>query len=155
MKQLAQFFFLLLALAACKEVYDRPPQSQVQLNLYSIDDESSLTTLVSVYGLDQDSIWIDSSSVTYFQLPLNDDSDTSIFILSLDLVNDTIMLKYDTELVYESMESGFYTNHYLKWIRSTSNKIDSISLIDTLVISTWHENIQLYLNDSTNITESE
>jgi len=155
MKQLAQFFFLLLALAACKEVYDRPPQSQVQLNLYNIDDQSSRRTLLSVRGWNQDSIWIDGSQVSYFLLPLSDQTDTSIFVLLMDSVADTIMINYRTELVYESMESGFYTNHYLQWLRSTRNKIDSISLIDTLVISTWHENIQLYLNDSTNFTQSE
>ena len=155
MKQIAQFFFLLLALAACKEVYDRPPQSQVQLNLYNIDDQSSRRTLLSVRGWNQDSIWIEGSQVSYFLLPLSDQTDTSIFVLLMDSVADTIMINYRTELVYESMESGFYTNHYLQWLRSTRNKIDSISLIDTLVISTWHENIQLYLNDSTNFTQSE
>jgi len=154
MKQFFQFILILLTLGSCKEVFDRPPQSLTQVNLYGKDDLAAQSTLVSVQGLGLDSIWIDGESVSSFRLPLSDKSDTSVFVLLMDSVADTIMIRYNSQLVYESMESGFYTEHYLQWLRCTSNKIDSISLIDTLVISIWHENIQLFLNDSSALTGS-
>ncbi|WP_163709195.1 DUF6452 family protein [Mangrovibacterium lignilyticum] len=153
MKQFFQFIFILLIAAACKEVYDRPPQSQVQLNLYNIGTKGSESTLISARGLQQDSIWIDGQNSSSFLLPLSENG-PSTFVVLMDSVADTITLNYNTKLVYESMESGFYYEHYLQSVSCSLNKIDSISLIDTLVISIWHENIQLYLNDSTAYTDA-
>ena len=153
MKHIFQFLILLFIAAACKEVFDRPPQSLVQVGLYGIDTQTALSTLVSIHGLNQDSVWIDGESLSVFQLPL-DQSGQAIFVLLMDSVADTITINYSSELAYESMESGFYTTHNIQSFSNTWNKIDSVSVTDTVVISTWHENIQLYLNDSTAVTSA-
>lgn len=153
MKHIFRLLLIVLAATACKEVYDTPPQSLAQINLYDMDTESAQSTLTSAQGLNTDSIWIDGETASYFQLPF-DLSGTATFIVLLDSVADTLTINYNSELAYESMESGFYADHYIQSVSSTRNKIDSISLIDTLVITTWHENIQLYLNDSTAYSSS-
>ncbi|WP_372776590.1 DUF6452 family protein [Mangrovibacterium sp.] len=153
MKHIFRLLLIVLAATACKEVYDTPPQSLAQINLYDIDTESSKSTLTSVKGANMDSIWIDGETASYFQLPF-DQSGMATFIVLLDSVADTLIISYNSGLAYESMESGFYTEHDIQWVSSTRNKIDSISLIDTLVTTIWHENIQLYLNDSTAYSSS-
>lgn len=154
MKQIPGILLLLAVLVSCKEVYDRPPQSLAQVYLYD-STLSALSTRVTVQGYQNDSVWVEDESLTYFNLPLDHTTEEAVFVLLLDSVADTLVINYNSKLVYESMESGFYTEHHIQSLRSTAHKIDSIALIDTLVISTWHENIQLYLNDSTNLSDSE
>lgn len=153
MKHIPGILLFLLALVSCKEVYDRPPQSQAQIYLYDATP-TALSARVTVQGYQNDSVWIEDEDLTYFNLPLDQNNTEAIYILLLDSVADTLIINYNSKLVYESMESGFYTEHYIQSLRSTAHKIDSIALIDTLVISTWHENIQLFLNDSTNLSGS-
>ncbi|MFV0376865.1 MAG: DUF6452 family protein [Mangrovibacterium sp.] len=153
MKHIPGILLFLLALVSCKEVYDRPPQSQAQIYLYDATP-TALSARVTVQGYQNDSVWIEDEDLTYFNLPLDQNNTEAIYILLLDSVADTLIINYNSKLVYESMESGFFTEHYIQSLRSTAHKIDSIALIDTLVISTWHENIQLFLNDSTNLSGS-
>lgn len=154
MKHIPGILLLIVALVSCKEVYDRPPQSLAQVNLYNDTTLKARTTRVTVKGYQNDSTWIKNENLAYFQLPLDQNVNEAVYILLMDSVADTLIINYNSKLVYESMESGFYTEHYIQSFSTTANKIDSISLIDTLVISTWHENIQLYLNDSTNLSGS-
>lgn len=154
MKQIPGILLLLFAVISCKEVYERPPQSLAQVFLYDAA-HAALSTRVTVQGFQTDSVWIEDESLTYFNLPLDQTTNQVAFVLLLDSVADTLVINYNSKLVYESMESGFYTEHYIQSLQSTAHKIDSIALIDTLVITNWHENIQLYLNDSTNLSDSE
>jgi len=151
MKQIFRLLALCLVFAACKEVYDRPPQSRVQVNLYGYETKKAGTYLVSVHGINRDSLIADARRTNQLLLPL-DQSGSLTFALLIDSVADTITINYESKLAYESMESGFYTEHQLLSVQNSRNKIDSISMVDTLIISTWHENIQLYLNDSTAFT---
>lgn len=154
MKYLPGLILLIIALAACKEVYDRPPQSLPQINLYAHSTLKARTTRVTAQGYQNAGVWISNEDLSYFQLPLSDKSNQAVFVLLLDSIADTLVINYNSKLVYESMESGFYTEHYIQSVRSTANKIDSIALTDTLVITNWHENIQLYLNDHSNLSDN-
>lgn len=151
MKQFFLLFILIAAAVACKEVYDTPPESRVQLGLYYTNVDNSDTPLLTTYGLGQDSIWYDAESTDSFLLPLSD-SGVSTFVVLIDSVADTLQIQYSPHIAYESMESGFYYTYWIQSVMSTANKIDKISLTDTLVNENWHENIQLYLNDSTAFT---
>ncbi|PTN08772.1 DUF6452 family protein [Mangrovibacterium marinum] len=149
-----QFFFsiiLIVATVACKEVYDTPPESRVQLGLYYTNEDNSDTPLLTTYGLGQDSIWYDAENTDSFLLPLSD-AGVSTFVVLIDSVADTLQIQYTPQVTYESMESGFYYTFWIQTVMSTANKIDKIFLTDTLVNENWHENIQLYLNDSTAFT---
>ncbi len=152
MKYIFRFLIIVAIAVSCKEVYTKPPRSLVQLNLYSSDDESSLTTLITATGLGLDSNYVDANSSTTILLPLDPEGITD-FVLLLDSVADTIRFVHSSELVYESMESGFYYTFNLQGLGCTANKIDSVVVIDTLVNANWHENIQLYLNDQSNLTD--
>jgi hypothetical protein len=154
MKQFFLLFILIVAAVACKEVYDTPPEARVQLGLYYTNEDNDNTPLLTTYGLGQDSIWYDAESTDSFLLPLSD-SETSTFVVLIDSVADTLQIQYSAQIAYESMESGFYYTYWIQKIMSTANKIDRILLTDTLVNENWHENIQLYLNDSTAFTVTE
>lgn len=153
MKYIPGILLLLIAAVSCKEVYDTPPESRVQIGLYYSNEDNTDTPLLTTYGLGMDSTWYDAYETSSFYLPLAT-TGTSTFVVMIDSVADTLTINYTPQLAYESMESGFYYTYWLKSVSSTSHKIEDISLTDTIVNETWHENIQLYLNDSTGYTSS-
>ncbi|MFV0521993.1 MAG: DUF6452 family protein [Mangrovibacterium sp.] len=151
MRKILSFIFSLCVLAACEEVYDIPPQSQMQINFYNYDTEEAQQVLLSVKGVDNDSIWTSGTTTSSFVLPLGN-SGSDNFVMLIDSIADTLQVNYTTELDYESMATGFYYNYNIQSVRGTKHKTDSIALIDTVVIDLAHENIQIFLNDSTGYT---
>ncbi|MFV0365093.1 MAG: DUF6452 family protein [Mangrovibacterium sp.] len=147
MRKILVYLVLLLSFAACEEVYQIPPQSQVQINFYSAETESSTSTLLSIKGVDNDSIWTSGTTTSSFVLPLGT-SGTDEFVMLMDSVADTLQINYTPILNYESMATGFYYDYHIHSVQSTAHKIDALLLIDTLVIDIAHENIQIFLNDS-------
>lgn len=140
----------------CQEVYDIPPQSQVQINFYGVDEEeevSSKSILLSIKGVDSDSVWVSAVKTNSFVLPLGN-SGVDTFELMMDSVVDQLRITYTPILNYESMSTGFYYDYHIKSVEFTSNKINEVYLIDTLVIDTAHENIQLLLNNNTGFTSN-
>lgn len=151
MRKILPIIGLLLAFAACEEVYKIPPQSQVQINFYKAKTEESTNTLLSIKGLNNDSIWVSNTSASSFVLPLGNSGSDS-FILMMDSVADTLQIDYTPILNYESMATGFYYDYYLHSGKFTKNKMEKVYLIDTLVMDQANENIRIFLNDSTGYT---
>lgn len=151
MKYLFRFLLIALIAVACEEVYTIPPRSQVQLNLYNMETQGARTTLISAIGLGQDSVFISANNSSTILLPLDPEGITT-YVLLLDSVADTIQFVHSSEMVYESMESGFYYTYNLQGLGMSLHKIDSVSVLDTIVNANWHENIQLFLNDSTHFS---
>jgi len=144
---------LFLLAIACKEVFEVPPQSRAGVGLYYLNDANTGTPLISVHGLGHDSMWYDGINTGSFYLPFSE-TGTSTFVLLIDSVADTLQIEYKPRIAYASMESGFYYTYWIDKVMSTGHKIERINLTDTIVNSEWHENIQLYINDSTAFTSS-
>ena len=152
MKHVLQVFFLLFLIISCEETYDPPPKALLQATLWSSSTKKAISPEVSVLGLGQDSLWIDHESTTSILFPLSK-NDTSVFIVSFDSVDDTLNLSYQSELLYDAMETGFYYEYKLQSVSFTQNRIDSLIVIDSLITKNWNENFQLYINslpDTTN-----
>ena len=148
MKKLTYFIFLIVAIIACKEVYDPPPQALLEATIKYSDLDASGTPKVSVQGVDQDSIWIYQESLTEFGLPLTAQSNSE-FVILLDSIADTLNILHENDFKYESMESGFYNEHWILDIEHTLHRIDSVVVVDSAVTKNWHENIQLYISTLT------
>ncbi|MFV0291465.1 MAG: DUF6452 family protein [Mangrovibacterium sp.] len=156
MRKITLFMGLVFVFWGCQEVYDIPPQSQVQINFYGVDEEeevSSKSILLSIKGVDSDSVWVSAVKTNSFVLPLGN-SGVDTFELMMDSVVDQLRITYTPILNYESMSTGFYYDYHIKSVEFTSNKINEVYLIDTLVIDTAHENIQLLLNNNTGFTSN-
>lgn len=145
MKRLLYPILFMVAIAACTEVYDSPPQALLEVSIEYSEPDVTSTPKVSVYGLEQDSIWIYQEELTTFRLPLAMHNNSN-FVVLLDSVADTLNIFHNNELKYESMESGFYNEHWILDIEHTLHRIDSVVVVDSAVTKNWHENIQLYIN---------
>lgn len=155
MKQLLPILFLFLIVFACEETFDPPPQALLNASLnYSdtVKNKELASIVVSAYGLEHEEIWIDEDTIQKnsqgkrsILLPLRSLSSTD-FVFVLNEKNDTVRFISESGTKYESIESGFYTEYKLLDVEYTTNKIDSITVVDSLVTKDWNENIIIYIN---------
>lgn len=149
MRKILHIAFLIVALAACKEVFNPPPQSLVNASLhYSNKELTSKKIIFSVIGLGMDNFWVEKDSTSNVLLPLSDGKHTG-FIFKLNNFTDTIIIQAEPKLIYESMESGFYREFKIEEILHTTYRIDSIVIQDSVVTKEWNENIAIYINTLT------
>ena len=144
MKRFLYLISILLILSACKEVFEAPPQSLLQMNLYNSSKGESIISTVSALGAGLDSLWIQQENLKSLLLPLSA-VDTTRYIVSFDSIIDTLTFFHETTQKYASMETGFYLDYKLDSVDFTHNRIDSVLIADSLVSTTWHENIKLYI----------
>ncbi len=144
MKRVIYLLIFLFFAAACKETYEMPPTALLQISLLNSVTESDITPVVSALGAKRDSLWIKEEALSTLLLPLSS-ADSSAYLLSFDATLDTVIFYHRTELKYASMETGFYFEYKLDSIYTTHNRIESLQIVDSLVTTQWHENIQLYL----------
>ena len=148
MKKIVYFILFIIAVVACEEVYEVPPQSLLEVSLIHSDPEATGTPKVSVYGVGQDSIWIYQVQQSTFRLPLSTQGASS-FVVLLDSIPDTLTIFHENEFKYESIESGFYNEHWILDVEHTLQRIDSALVVDSAVTKNWHENIELYISTVT------
>lgn len=144
MKRIIYLICVLIIIAACKEVFEDPPQALLKASIMDSPNQRVITSNVSLIGEGIDSLLYNESSISEILFPLSI-NDTTIFLVSFDSVEDTITFFHQTAQEYASMETGFYYEYKLDSIYSTQNRIDSIAITDSLVTKNWHENIKIYL----------
>jgi hypothetical protein len=144
MKRIAYLIFILIVFSACKEVYEAPPQALLQATILNSSDKKSISPSISMLGLGLDSLWVNQTELSTALFPLSTKGNT-VFLISFDSYIDTLTFFHKTNLQYASMETGFYNDYVLDSIYFTHNRIDSISITDSLVTTKWHENIKLYI----------
>lgn len=144
MKRVVYLLLILITAAACKEVFEAPPQALLKATLLNSNAGGTVSPIVSIRGIGIETYLFKDTALSVLNLPLSENTKSS-FLVSFDSVTDTIDFTYETSLKYASIETGFYNEYKLQSIDFTKNRIDSILITDSLVTKTWHENIKLYL----------
>jgi hypothetical protein len=145
MKRFLYLIVVLIAFAACKEVFELPPQALIQATFLNSETKKAISPKTTIYGIGLEYLWVKDSVLQKILLPLSS-NDTTSYLIAFDSKTDTVTFIHDTYQKYASMESGFYFEFKLKSINYTNNRIDSISITDSLVTQKWNENIKLYLS---------
>ena len=144
MKRVVYLLLILIMAAACKEVFEAPPQALLKATLLNSNAGGTVSPIVSIRGIWIETYLFKDTALSVLNLPLSANTKSS-FLVSFDSVSDTIDFTYETSMKYASIETGFYNEYKLQSIDFTKNRIDSILITDSLVTKTWHENIKLYL----------
>lgn len=145
MKRIFQALLILIAVLACKEVFESPPQAFLKASLWDSATQKTVESKISVWGIGLDNLWIRDSVLQEIILPLSG-NDTTSYLIWFDSKADTVTFIHETTQKYASMESGFYYEYKLRSIDCTHYRIDSIRILDSLVTKKWNENIKLYLH---------
>ena len=154
MRQFFLLIMMILAVAACEETFNNPPRAEVVARVEFSSGAANADPFISVYGVGQDSIWISQVQTKEFNLPLTTVESTSLVVL-FDSIADTLTVFHENTINYESVESGFYYEYWIKDIQHTFNRIDSLVVLDSAVTQTWNENITLYITDLPADTDTE
>ena len=144
MKRVVYLLLILITTAACKEVFEAPPQALLKATLLNSNAGGTVSPIVSIRGIGIETYLFKDTALRVLNLPLSANTKSS-FLVSFDSITDTIDFTYETSMKYASIETGFYNEYKLQSIDFTKNRIDSILITDSLVTKTWHENIKLYL----------
>ncbi len=146
MRHFFSLIMIILAIVACEETFNNPPRSELVARVEFSSGAANPDPFISVYGAGQDSIWISQIQTREFNLPLSTLESTSMVVL-FDSIADTLTIVHENTINYESVESGFYYEYWIKNISHTFNRIDSLVVLDSAVTQTWNENIKLYITD--------
>ncbi|MGV8138742.1 MAG: DUF6452 family protein [Mangrovibacterium sp.] len=146
MRHFFSLVMIILAIVACEETFNNPPRSELVARVEFSSGAANPDPFISVYGAGQDSIWISQIQTREFNLPLSTLESTSMVVL-FDSIADTLTIVHENTINYESVESGFYYEYWIKNISHTFNRIDSLVVLDSAVTQTWNENIKLYITD--------
>lgn len=143
-----RFFYLicmLIVATACKEVFEAPPQALLLGKFYNSITKKEISPVVTVLGVGRDSLLIKEETISNVLFPLTF-KDTTRYIIWLDSKADSITFVHQTIQKYASVETGFYYEYKLLSVRFTNTRIDSLTIIDSLVTTKWNENIKLYIH---------
>lgn len=132
-------------------------QNAIQAGLYSPSSENDKdTTLTGIYlwGINNDSVLIDSARVNKLFMPTDLNSDSSAFIIREEKLigeniiyeNDTLLFIYTRDLNYISGDCGFSYNLVLDTVIHTNNLIDSVIISNPSVSYNENlENVKIYI----------
>ena len=155
MKKFIQIICLLFVLVACEDTFDSPAQSFLNATIRYTDNDKneSIDSIdVKVTGVNMDQVWLhdtlfrtSSDTTRTVLLPLNDTDSTS-YVFVLNGMTDTVCIVSESNLIYESMETGFCPEFKILDILYSTHRIDYIEVADSAVTEEWNENIIININ---------
>ena len=145
MKRFLYLICMLIVATACKEVFEAPPQALLLGKFYNSITKKAMSPVVTVWGVGRDNLIIDQDTISNVLFPLTF-KDTTRYIIWLDSKADSLTFIHETYQKYASVETGFYYEYKLLSVRFTNTRIDSLTIIDSLVTTKWNENIKLYIH---------
>jgi len=138
---------VVLAAASCTpEACFDETESFVKATFYNTaKKKASAPDSVSLYGFGHESamIYNKSTGVQPAQFPLNNNSDTSRFVIKINGVTDTLVFVYTSFPHLVSRECGFTIYHTLDTVLTTNHNIDYIYQANDNITTTNEENIQI------------
>ncbi len=146
---------LLLTFTACDddEVCEDVTANELRIGFYLEGQEEEVwggVDSLSVYALEKPDqpIYETEHSVTLIELPLNPSADSCGFVLDFFHERDTILLHYERETTFLSVDCGFTTFFDLADITHTTNYIVSLAESNTYVTNTFDEHLEVFLPDT-------
>ena len=139
---------LILSLNSCtpQACFDET-ESFLKATLYDYNTKKILAPdSLSMSGLNMtgSKIYNKSQGITVAQFPLNASTDTSVFMLEINGITDTIEFRYTSYPHLISKECGYTFYHILDTAFFTKHNIDSIFIKKDLITTLYEENIRIY-----------
>jgi hypothetical protein len=100
---------------------------------------------LSVHGLNLDTaLYKGEKNVQVARLPLNTSADTSVFVIKINNITDTLTFIYNSYPHLISKECGYTFYHDIEVPQKTHHNIDSISVIKSTITNLNEENIRIF-----------
>lgn len=144
MKRLLYAIIILIGVIGCKEVFEDPPQAFLYGTFYNSTTNLAMSPTITLQGVGRESLLYVEESTFDLLLPLTI-KDTTQYIIWIDSTADSLTLVHETTQKLASVETGFFYEYKLLSVAFTQTRIDSITIVDSLVTTQWNENIKLYI----------
>ena len=105
----------------------------------------STVSILSVYTYPNGMVLYDSASGNTMSLSLSQNSDTSVFVVKLDTIADTLAFKYTRNLEMTSSECGFNTSFVIDSIFYTKHNIETVQVFDNKIDKDISKNFRIIL----------
>jgi hypothetical protein len=143
---------VVLSVFSCEEFCEESTRAAVVVNFYTLDTNLELTrNNVSIQGLNNDSVLYANANLAVALLPLNPNSDTTVYLVTADDIADTVHIVYTRHAGFISSECGCAGFSDLTHVESTANLIKEVQIInpDVRTVSyrnniKYAENIRIY-----------
>ncbi len=147
---------LLLTFTACddNEVCEDVTANELRIGFYLEGQQEEEiwggVDSLSVYALEKPDqpIYETEYSVALIELPLNPSAGSCGFVLDFFHAKDTILLHYERETTFLSVDCGFTTFFDLTDITHTTHYIVSLSESNTYITNTFDEHLEVFLPDT-------
>ncbi len=125
----------------------------LKIGFYSETTDSLGTTTVlskaidsiTIQGIGSDSIlYNNAKSVSSVSLPLHNTLNTTSYAMTVNGVQDTLVVNHQNNDLFVSLECGCFTYHTIESVTETARFFDSIAFIEYEIGRTQTENIQLF-----------
>jgi hypothetical protein len=110
----------------------------------TVKTHDTLIKNLSLYGLGNRYLMLDSTDAKYLSIPLDATSDSIALIMVTEEGNDTLVVKYSREIFLLSVECGFITRYHLTDAAISGVSADSAVIENPLVVPDGPENISIY-----------
>ena len=123
-------------------------ESYLKVSFFSYTTKKSLPPdSLTVYGLNMDTSFIynKSRTVNIARLPLNAAADSSVFVLTINKITDTLTIRHFSYPHLISKECGYtFYHNILELPIPTFNTIDSIGMPKGTITTLNEENVRIY-----------
>ncbi len=138
MKYQLGLLILLLFIASCatQDICDDDSQSYLVARFKTLEDGSINDTIMdgmSIYGIREgkaDSLLYDSLSMSVVELPLDPNNESSKFVLSNEVRQDTLLLSYRSEAYLISYTCGFAARFTLEQFTNSGSWVSDMQMIE-------------------------
>ncbi len=155
MKYQLGLLILLLFIASCatQDICDDDSQSYLVARFKTLEDGSITDTIMdamSIYGIREgkaDSLLYDSLSMSVMTLPLDPNNESSMFVLSNEVRQDTLLLSYTSEAYLISYSCGFAARFTLEQFTNSGSWVSDMQMIEGVIdaeLETNEEHLWIY-----------
>jgi len=146
-----------ITLGSCSDASCYDNGSSLPLATFYIDDNQQTITGLTVMGIGVpgDSMLLNSASAQELYMPLRPNATSTSYLLQRTIVasndticfNDTITFDYKPIEFFHSIECGAMFNFEVNEVSHTSNAIDSVVMLTTLITNTRTPAMRIYFTD--------
>ena len=155
MKYQLGLLILLLFIASCatQDICDDDSQSYLVARFKTLEEDNINDTIMdgmSIYGIREgkaDSLLYDSLSMSVVELPLDPNNESSMFVLSNEVRQDTLLLSYTSEAYLISYSCGFAARFTLEQFTNSGSWVSDMQMIEGEIdaeLETNEEHLWIY-----------
>jgi len=99
---------------------------------------------ITVFGLQQDSLYKNVKNINKIALPLNNSEEQSIFVMNLNGTHDTLRVSYTNADYFISYSCGMIITHKIDTVITTNHVIKNLKIVNRDINTADVQHLQIF-----------